>query len=85
MAFPKAKEQGVAHFQILHQRVLIQIAVSLPDNRKELKKIKGVGKKTLEKYGEQLLEMVTAYRKKHGIERVTLPEVKALITPRKRS
>jgi len=61
----KAKEQGVAHFQILHQRVLIQIAVSLPENRKELIGIKGVGKKTLEKYGEQLLEMVTAYREKH--------------------
>jgi len=61
----KAKEQGVAHFQILHQRVLIQIAVSLPENRKELIGIKGVGKKTLEKYGEQLLKMVTAYREKH--------------------
>jgi len=61
----KAKEQGVAHFQIVHQRVLIQIAVSLPENRKELIGIKGVGKKTLEKYGEQLLEMVTAYREKH--------------------
>ncbi len=74
----KAGEQGVAHFQILHQRVLIQIAVSLPDNRMDLKKIKGVGKKTLEKYGEELLEMVTTYRKKNGIERVTLPEVKAV-------
>ena len=74
----KAREQNVAHFQILHQRVLIQIAVGLPDNRTDLKKVKGVGKKTLEKYGEELLEMVTAYRKKHGIERVTLPEVKAI-------
>ncbi|MCF8128650.1 MAG: HRDC domain-containing protein, partial [Deltaproteobacteria bacterium] len=74
----KAREQGVAHFQILHQRVLIQITVHLPDNRMDLKKIKGVGKKTLEKYGEELLEMVSTYRKKHGIKRVTLPEVKAV-------
>ncbi len=51
----KAKEQGLAHFQILHQRVLIQIVVNLPDNRTDLKKIKGVGKKTLEKYGEDIL------------------------------
>jgi len=72
----KAKEQGVAHFQILHQRVLIQIVVNLPDNGRELKMIKGVGKKTIEKYGEDLLEIVTAYRKKHGIDKVTLPEVK---------
>ena len=60
----QASEQGVAHFQILHQRVLIQIAVNLPVNKTELKRIKGVGKKTLEKYGEDILAMVAAYRKK---------------------
>jgi len=72
----KAKELSLAHFQILHQRVLIQIVVHLPDNRRDLKKIKGVGKKTLEKYGEELLVLVTAYRKKHDIDSVALPEVK---------
>ena len=72
----KAKEQGVPHFQIIHQRVLIQIVVNLPDNRSALKQIKGVGKKTLEKYGDELLEIVSAYRKKHGIDRVILPDLK---------
>jgi len=72
----KAKEQGVALFQILHQRVLIQIVVNLPDNGRDLKKIKGVGKKTIEKYGEDLLALVTTYRKKHGITKVALPAVK---------
>ena len=55
---------------------MIQIAVSLPDNGKDLKKIKGVGKKTFEKYGEELLALVAAYRKKHGIDNVILPEFK---------
>ncbi len=64
----KATEQGLAHFQILHQRVLIQIVVNLPDNRTDLKKIKGVGKKTLEKYGQDILAMVAGYRQKHGIK-----------------
>ena len=67
-----AKEQGLAHFQILHQRVLIQIVVNLPDNRTDLKKIKGVGKKTLEKYGKDILAVVAGYRKKHGIDKVNL-------------
>jgi hypothetical protein len=71
-----AKEQGLAHFQILHQRVLIQIAVNLPDNRTHLKKINGVGKKTLEKYGDDILALVADYRKAHGIDRVELPEKK---------
>ncbi len=63
-----AKEQGLAHFQILHQRVLIQIVINLPDNRMDLKKIKGVGKKTLENYGEDILALVAGYRQKHGIK-----------------
>jgi len=72
----KAAEQSVAHFQILHQRVLIQIVVNLPDNPTDLKKIKGVGKKTVEKYGEELLALVVAYRKKHRIDKVMLPAIK---------
>jgi superfamily II DNA helicase RecQ len=71
-----AKKQGLAHFQVLHQRVLIQIVVNLPDNRGHLKKINGVGKKTLEKYGDDILALVAGYRKKHGIDRVKLPHVK---------
>ncbi len=74
----KAKEEGVPHFQVLYQRVLIQIVVCLPDNLADLGKIKGVGKKTMEKYGEELVELVLDYRKKHGIEAVILPEPKQL-------
>jgi len=74
----KAKEEDVAHFQVLHQRILIQIVVCLPDNISDLKKINGVGKKTIEKYGKELVALVLAYRKKHGIDKVILPELKKL-------
>jgi len=74
----KAREEEVAHFQVLHQRVLIQIVIFLPDNTADLKKINGVGKKTIEKYGEELVAYVLAYRKKHGIEDVLLPEPEKL-------
>ncbi len=72
----KAKEQGLAHFQILHQQVLIQIAVSLPDNPADLKKIKGIGEKTYQKYGKDLLAMVKAYCEKYGIEKRVVPDIK---------
>ena len=72
----KAEEMDVPHYQIMHQRVLIQIVVCLPDNPADLRKIKGVGKKTLEKYGEELIAMVTTYRKKEKIEAVFLKEPK---------
>ncbi len=65
----KAKEKKLALFQVLHQRVLIQIVIDLPDNTAVLKKISGVGKKTIERYGKELVELVLAYRKKHGINK----------------
>ncbi|MBU4318139.1 MAG: HRDC domain-containing protein [Proteobacteria bacterium] len=65
----KAKEKGVPHFQILHQRVLVQVAILLPETLKDLKTIKGLGKKTLEKYGEELLALVFDWRKKQGMEK----------------
>lgn len=71
-----AKEKEIAHFQILHQRVLIQIVVCLPESTADLLKISGVGKKTIEKYGENIVDMVSSYRQKHGITEVILPELK---------
>ncbi len=74
----RAEEKEVAHFQVLRQQVLLHIVVCLPDNTADLRKINGVGKKTIEKYGKELVELVLAYRKKHGIENVVLPEPKKL-------
>ncbi|MCF6247809.1 MAG: helix-turn-helix domain-containing protein [Desulfobacula sp.] len=71
-----AKEEDIAHFKILHQRVLIQIVVGLPDNETDLKKIKGVGQKTFEKYGDDLLGIVKDYRREQGIKTVILPVAK---------
>ena len=73
----KASELDIARFQILYQRVLIQIVVFLPDTQKDLLKIPGVGKKTIENYGKEIVEHVRAYRKKKGIKVVALPELKA--------
>ena len=70
----KADEEKVANFQVLYQRVLIQIVVFLPDTINSLKRIKGVGNKTIEKYGEELVGLVAAYRKKYSIDKVVLPE-----------
>ena len=70
----KAAAEEVDHYRVLHQRLLIQIAVTLPDNLPALRKIKGIGKRTAEKYGEELVALVTAYRRKNRIEAVALPE-----------
>lgn len=70
----RAGEDGVPVFAVLHQRVLIQIVVNLPENLPDLKKIKGVGDKTLKKYGQDILQRVVDYRNLHDIKKVVLPK-----------
>jgi len=72
----KAAEEEVPHYRILHQKILVQLAVTLPASLAALKEIKGIGGRTEERYGEELLALVTAYRKKHGITEVALPTPK---------
>ena len=79
----KAKQDDVPAFYIMHQKVLIQIAINLPQNTKELEMIAGVGPKTIKKYGEDILDMVIVYRKQHKITKVILPE--PVKTPEKQS
>ncbi len=66
----KAKEFNLAPYQVLHQRVLVQIVVFLPQTLSELEKLHGVGAKTVAKYGQELIDMVAAYRSKRWIEQV---------------
>ena len=70
----KAKALDLASHQILHQNVAVQIAVTLPQSLSELEKIRGVGPKTVSKYGRELIDLVASYRRRHEIEQVVLPE-----------
>lgn len=74
----KAKDKEVRIYRIIHLQVLIQIAVCLPDTLMALKLIRGFGEKSLAEYGEELLALVTAYRKAHGIDHVVIPEPKTV-------
>ena len=74
----KAKDEGIAPFQVLHQKTLIQIAVHLPDTVAVLKTVKGIGKRLAEKYGAEIVTLVTGYRQRHDIEAVFLPSPKAI-------
>ncbi len=70
----KAAEKNVKAFQILHQKVLVQIAVCLPGSAKSLKALKGVGPATLESYGDELLAMVEAYCSEKGLSTDHTPD-----------
>lgn len=49
-------------YTVLQQKALLGIANTLPTGSKELLAIPGIGKKVLERYGIQLLEIVDDYR-----------------------
>ena len=68
-----SEQEQVHRFQVMHQRVLIQLAIHLPRTTAELKTIRGVGKRTVQKYGENLLALITAYRDHHKIRSVSPP------------
>lgn len=71
----QAKKEDVEHYRILHQRVLIQIAAVLPDTPEALLGIKGIGKRTAEKYGGQITAIIREYCREHNVEpRRTPPE-----------
>jgi hypothetical protein len=70
----KAKKDNIAPFQILHRKTIVQITMHLPDTPGALLGIRGIGKVLMERYGDEILAMVYAYRKNHGIESSFLPE-----------
>ena len=57
----KAKEQSVAVYIILQQKALNAIATNMPQTIADLKRQIGVGAKTVERYGAEILEIVKDY------------------------
>lgn len=57
-----AGEKALPPYTILQQKALIGIVNLLPSNSKEMLMIPGIGKKVLETYGKELMEMIDVYR-----------------------
>jgi len=56
-----AKAENIPHFQIFTQETLYLLCDELPRTEKELLKIKGMGKIRVQKYGEEILELIHSY------------------------
>jgi len=59
--YNKAQELKVAHFQILHQKTLLDLSNYLPQSLAALKGVKGMGKRKIHDFGDELLEIITSY------------------------
>lgn len=57
-----ASQKGLPVYTILQQKALIGLSNTLPATQKEMLSIPGIGKKVLENYGEELMEMIEEFR-----------------------
>ena len=58
----KAKEEGIATYMVLQQKAVLAIAAAMPRTPAELMQLNGIGDKTVEKYGKELLDLVADFR-----------------------
>jgi DNA-directed RNA polymerase subunit F/GTPase SAR1 family protein len=75
----KAKEMNLPHYMILPQKTMAALANILPQTNSALKLVKGMGKKKSNKFGEELLDIISSYCKEESIE-----PVEVAITEKKR-
>ena len=57
----KAEDIGVPVYVILQQKALHAIATNTPQTIAELKQQIGVGEKTVERYGDEIIDIVKDY------------------------
>ena len=61
-------------YMVLQLKTMRELSAKLPATTRGLKAINGLGKKKLEKFGSDLLEMIISYREENNIETVTYEE-----------
>ena len=64
----EAAAQGVAPYRILHNSVLLGLAEALPGDDRALLTVRGFGKKSVDSYGDDLLELIEDYCDIEGVE-----------------
>ncbi len=64
----KAREMNLPQYMILPQGTLVTLSNFHPQTMMSLKKIKGMGKKKSEKFGDELLMIIAAYCQEHDLQ-----------------
>jgi citrate lyase gamma subunit len=78
----KAEDLGVDQYMIIPQKTLLQLVVQLPYSMAELRTIKGIGKKKIQQFGSEILDIIKEYRIDNNIE---TPQSEIEETPIKKS
>lgn len=64
----KAEDLNVDQYMIIPQKTMLQLVSQLPYSIDELQRIKGIGKKKLQQFGREILDLIIEYRIDNNIE-----------------
>lgn len=70
----KAKETELPHYMILPQKTMVTLVNFVPQTTEALRSVKGMGKRKVEQYGEELLNIIISFCNEENIEQPALPE-----------
>lgn len=63
----KSADLGVPAYVVMHQKSLFDLMDRLPSTTAELSQVSGFGKKKIEQYGDEVLEIIRDFRIKKGL------------------
>lgn len=69
----KATEESLPHYMVLPLKAMRALSNEVPENLDELKRVHGFGRKKIQGFGEELLELINAYREEHGVKIIAVP------------
>jgi hypothetical protein len=72
----RAEQDEVPAYCVMHNSALLGVAAEVPHTKKQLLAIQGIGRKTVEKYGQDLLAVVEDYAASGGEVPIPLPPIK---------
>lgn len=78
-----ASEKGLIHFQIFSQKSLYEICEKLPTTKAQLLKINGFGKTRVNKYGDEILEVIKNYVEENNLDTAINTEIFETKKPKK--
>jgi ribonuclease D len=70
----KAKETELPHYMILPHKTMVTLVNFVPQTTEALRSVKGMGKRKVEQYGEELLNIIISFCNEENIEQPALPE-----------
>ncbi|WP_034868985.1 DNA helicase RecQ [Clostridium lundense] len=63
-----SQEEGIPPFMIFHDSTLKELSQYMPRDKESLLRIKGIGERKAEVYGEKFIDAITKYAKENNIE-----------------